>query len=137
MQDFTNFYNNPRQILRFCHPDSPERATKQNIGEIGGDRSERENRRYQAALAKAQAKRSKLETKQQLSISDAARLLNVIRPTIYRLIDEGTLSPIRISPRSVRIPREQLQNLIPESKADSGNPPLSYDSGGSYMIGYL
>ena len=96
---------------------SPECST------LGGDRSERENRRYQAALAKAQAKRSKLEKKQQLSISDAARLLNVSRPTIYRLIDEGSLSPIRISPRSIRIPREQLQNLIPESKADSGTPP--------------
>lgn len=90
---------------------------------LGGDRSERENRRYQAAITKAQAKRTQLETKQQLSISDAARILNVIRPTIYRLIDEGTLSPIRISARSIRIPREQLQTLIPESKADSGNPP--------------
>ena len=96
---------------------SPECST------LGGDRSERENRRYQAALAKALAKRAKLETKPQLSISDAARLLNVSRPTIYRLIDEGTFSPIRIRARSVRIPREQLQNLIPESKADSVNPP--------------
>ena len=90
---------------------------------LGGDRSERENRRYQAALAKAQAQRSKLNDKPQLSISDAARLLGVSRPTIYRLIDEGTLSPIRISARSIRIPREQLQNLIPGSKADSGTPP--------------
>lgn len=81
---------------------SPECST------LGGDRSERENRRYQAALAKAQAKRSKLETKSQLSISDAARLLNVSRPTIYRLIDEGTLSP------SVSAP------------ARSGSPESSY-----------
>ena len=80
---------------------------------LGGDRSERENRRYQAAITKAQAKRTQLETKQQLSISDAARILNVIRPTIYRLIDEGTLSPIHISARSIRIPREQRTHRRP------------------------
>ena len=54
---------------------------------LGGDRSERENRRYQAALAKTADARSKVENKLQLSISDAARLLNVSRPTIYKLID--------------------------------------------------
>ena len=90
---------------------------------LGGDRSERENRRYQAALAETADARTKLENKQQISISDAARLLNVSRPTIYKLIDEGTLSPIRISARVIRIPREQLQHLIPESKTNSGQVP--------------
>ena len=69
---------------------------------LGGDRSECENRRYQATLAKVEAKLAKLETKQQLSISDAARLLNLSRPTIYRLIDEGTLSPSTVTPSSCR-----------------------------------
>ena len=96
---------------------SPECST------LGGDRSERENRRYQTAVTKAQSNCAKLETKQQLSISDAARLLNLSCPTIYRLIGEGPLSPIRISARSIRIPREQLQALIPESKTPTGNPP--------------
>jgi hypothetical protein len=43
----------------------------------GRDRSERENRQYQAALAETADARTKLENKQQISISDAARLLNV------------------------------------------------------------
>ena len=87
---------------------------------LGGNRFERENRRYQAALAETADARTKLENKQQISISDAARLLNVSRPTIYKLIDEGTLTPIRISARVIRIPREQLQHSSQKARPTPG-----------------
>ena len=45
------------------------------------------------------------------------------RPTIYKLINKGSLSPIRISACVIRIPRVQLQHLIPESKTNSGQVP--------------
>ena len=90
---------------------------------LGGDRSEREKRRYQTALAKTADARTKLENKQQISISDAARLLNVSRPTIYKLIDEGTLSPHPHQCPRHPDPERHLQHLIPESKTNSGQVP--------------
>lgn len=48
-------------------------------------------------------------SKDLLSISAAARYLGVSRPTIYKYIEEGKLSPIRKSDAVIRIPMSQLQ----------------------------
>lgn len=48
-------------------------------------------------------------SKDLLSISAAARYLGVSRPTIYKYIEEGKLSPIRKSDLVIRIPISQLQ----------------------------
>ncbi len=48
-----------------------------------------------------------------VSIKDAALMLEVSRPTIYRKIEAGELHPIKVSSRTVRIP-------VAELMADSG-----------------
>ncbi len=49
-----------------------------------------------------------LSDKLNLSISEAAIFLGVSRPTIYKRIKEGEYTPIRISTKTIRIPKEQL-----------------------------
>ena len=67
--------------------------------------------RLQARRAKMDtlAARKALEGKSHLSITEAAKFLGVSRPTIYTRIEQGELTPLRVSPRTVRIPIEQLK----------------------------
>lgn len=51
-----------------------------------------------------------------VNISDAARLLNVSRPTIYALIEQGKLRRYAIG-RAVRVPVSDLRALIGEEVA--------------------
>ena len=59
--------------------------------------------------------RQKLLSQEFLSISSAAELLSISRPTLYKMIANGEIKAIRISERIVRIKRtdlEQLQSAI-------------------------
>ena len=49
-----------------------------------------------------------------LRVSDAARLLNVSRSTMYQLVTNGDVNVIRIG-RSVRVPRAELVRLVDRS----------------------
>ena len=60
-----------------------------------------------------------LSNKHNLSISEAALFLGVSRPTVYLRIRRGELSPIRVSTRTVRIPIEQLMELL-DKALDAG-----------------
>jgi excisionase family DNA binding protein len=46
------------------------------------------------------------------TIQQAALLLSVSERTIYRLITEGRLTPVRITPDTPRIPYSQLTGLL-------------------------
>ena len=55
--------------------------------------------------------RQKLLSQEFLSISSAAVLLSVSRPTIYKMIAKGEIKAIRISERIVRIKRGDLEQM--------------------------
>ncbi|MDR1199287.1 MAG: helix-turn-helix domain-containing protein [Prevotellaceae bacterium] len=57
--------------------------------------------------------RQKLLSQEFLSISSAATLLSISRPTIYKMIANGELKTIRISERIVRIKRNDLEQIQP------------------------
>ena len=67
-------------------------------------------------------KRRDLLAKEYLSITQAAELLGVSRPTIYKRIDSGEISVIRLSARTVRIKREDL--TAPEHTITPLNTPV-------------
>ena len=55
--------------------------------------------------------------KSHLSITEAARFLGVSRPTLYARIEQGEITPLRVSLRTVRIPMDQLvadSHLLPQ-----------------------
>ncbi len=56
-----------------------------------------------------------------VSVQDAAGLLGIGRTTLYELIRQGDVRPIRIG-RCVRIPRRELEEfverLVDESRSD-------------------
>jgi excisionase family DNA binding protein len=57
--------------------------------------------------------RQKLPSQEFLSISSAAALLSISRPTIYKMIANGELKTIRISERIVRVKRADLEQIQP------------------------
>jgi excisionase family DNA binding protein len=81
------------------------------------------NRRHKAELRAKQLQadneeikersRQKLLSQEFLSISSAATLLSISRPTIYKMIANGELKTIRISERIVRIKRNDLEQTQP------------------------
>lgn len=64
--------------------------------------------RVRSAILSKQTGAKALKGKEFLSISEAARLLGVCRPTIYKYMKSGSLTPVRKSEGVVRISREQL-----------------------------
>jgi excisionase family DNA binding protein len=81
------------------------------------------NRGHKAALRAKQLQtdreeirernRQKLLSQEFLSISSAAKLLSISRPTIYKMIVSGELKAIHISKRIVRIKRADLEQTQP------------------------
>ncbi|MCL2739564.1 MAG: excisionase family DNA-binding protein, partial [Bacteroidales bacterium] len=55
--------------------------------------------------------RQNLLSQEFLSISQAAILLNISRPTLYKMIASGNIKTIRISERIVRIKRTDLEQI--------------------------
>ena len=57
--------------------------------------------------------RQNLLSQEFLSISQAAILLNISRPTLYKMIASGNIKTIRISERIIRIKRTDLEQIDP------------------------
>ena len=72
-------------------------------------RKKRARTKARKARIETSAAREALEGKTHLSISEAAKFLGVSRPTLYARIEQGELTPLRVSTRTVRIPIEQLE----------------------------
>ncbi len=53
--------------------------------------------------------------KKLLTIKEVCEYLNVSKPTIYRLIKEGKLKPIKIG-RATRFDKEDIDKFIEEQK---------------------
>ena len=53
-----------------------------------------------------------LLSKDYLSITDTATLLNVSRPTIYKRIEEGSIHPVKLGPRTIRINIRELTDPL-------------------------
>ena len=47
-----------------------------------------------------------------VTIESAARDLSLSRRTLYRMIDAGAIPVVKLTPRSVRIPREDLAKYV-------------------------
>lgn len=52
------------------------------------------------------------ETKYMLTVQETAKVLGVSVHTVYRLIDSGELSAIKVSPRKTVIKAAVLENYI-------------------------
>lgn len=119
--------NSGKRICQHCgKPFVPRTRTQYfcspRCSSLAQDKSERDRIKVGRAIEAQKQDQARLSDKQSLSISDAALLLNVSRPTIYRLIEEGKLSPIRLTKRTIRIPMEQLQTL-----RDPNTEPINPD----------
>mgnify|MGYP004517541017 FL=1 len=88
---------NPRQ--RYCN------ETCRNTYNM---RLKRQRKQARKAEIETMAARETFGGKSHLSITEAARFLGVSRPTLYARINDGELTPLKVSSRTVRIPIEQL-----------------------------
>lgn len=57
-------------------------------------------------------------------IPDVSRMTGLSRATLYRLIAEGRLQPVKIG-RSVRIPADELHAFVERLKAEAGLAPVA------------
>ena len=62
---------------------------------------------------------SLLPQKPTLSIDDVMLILEVSRPTVFRLLRDGALERLFVGPRSVRITRRSLVRLLTQGYAES------------------
>ena len=51
-----------------------------------------------------------------LTIREAAETIRISRATLFKLIKDGRLQVVRITPRKVLVRREELERLIEESE---------------------
>jgi excisionase family DNA binding protein len=58
-----------------------------------------------------------------LTFREVAHELKIGRSTLYRLIDEGRLTPIKIGTKSVRIPRGEVERYLAELIAAQDEDP--------------
>lgn len=56
--------------------------------------------------------------KQLLWVNEAAMVLNVSRWTVYRWVEEGTLSATKIGNQSLRVFGNSVDKLISENRTD-------------------
>ena len=85
----------------------------------------RRKQQFQAEESAAikEQRRKELAEKENLSITEAAQLLGVSRNTIYSLIDTAGIQLMRISKRTIRIRREDLDKLYDSKRVIS---PLTH-----------
>ena len=60
-----------------------------------------------------------------LTVREAADLLRVSRPTIWRWIDAGRLPAVRLGPRSIRVRRADLRRLEQHARVGRRDDRLS------------
>jgi excisionase family DNA binding protein len=60
-----------------------------------------------------------------LTIQEAAAKLRLSRATLFKLIKDGRLQPVRITPRKVLVRSEELERFIEESEKPLAKPTRS------------
>lgn len=79
-----------------------------------GNKAELRDKRLQTESEEIQeSNRKKLLSQEFLSITSAAALLSISRPTIYKMIANSEIKTIRISERIIRIKRTDLEKIQP------------------------
>jgi excisionase family DNA binding protein len=77
-------------------------------------RNKAEKRKERLLLESEETKernRQKLLLQENLSLTDAAALLGISRPTLYKLLDDRNVELLRISKRTIRVRKSDLSNL--------------------------
>ena len=59
--------------------------------------------------------RQNLLSQENLSLTDAAALLDISRPTLYKLLNDRDIELLRISKRTIRVKKSDLLNLYQNS----------------------
>ena len=87
---------------KYCSPNCAKRGYK------AGKRKER----LQSESEETQERnRQNLLLQVNLSLTDAAALLGISRPTLYKLLDDRNIELLRISKRTIRVKKSDLSNL--------------------------
>jgi excisionase family DNA binding protein len=77
-----------------------------------GRKSETREKQLQTESEEIQEQnRQKLLSRENLSLTDAAALLGVSRPTLYKLLEDRNIELLRISKRTIRVKKSDLSKL--------------------------
>lgn len=67
-----------------------------------------------------------VEAGELLRVPEVAAIFRVHRSTVYRLIDEGYLGAVRVGPRTLRVPRDEVERLLRDRAAEARRDPVSH-----------
>jgi excisionase family DNA binding protein len=105
-----------KKVCQFCgNVFVAQKSTTKYCSEVCARRAykaEARQKRLQAESAEIKERnRQNLLAQENLSLTDAAALLGISRPTLYKLLNERGVELLRISKRTIRVKKSDLLNL--------------------------
>ena len=101
-----NMFVAQKSAAKYC---SKRCSNRGNKAEIRQERLRIENETIK------ERNRQNLLSQENLSLTDAAALLDISRPTLYKLLNDRDIELLRISKRTIRVKKSDLLNLYQNS----------------------
>jgi excisionase family DNA binding protein len=90
-------------------------STTKYCGHTCANRANKEEKRQERLRTDSEEikerNRQKMLSQENFSLTDAATLLDISRPTLYKLLDDRGVELLRISKRTIRVKKSDLLNL--------------------------
>jgi excisionase family DNA binding protein len=109
-----------KKVCQFCGKTfTAQTSTTKYCSDIcsnrGGKAEKRQERLRIESEAIKERNRQNLLSQENLSLTDAAALLGISRPTLYNLLKTKNIELLRISKRTIRVKKSDLMNLYQNS----------------------
>ncbi|WP_129593618.1 helix-turn-helix domain-containing protein [Seramator thermalis] len=111
-----------QKICKFCGNEFvAQKSTTKYCSERCAKRGKKDEDRRERLLKESETikerNRQNLLSQENLSLTDAAALLSISRPTLYNLLKTKNIKLLRISKRTIRVKKSDLMNLYQNSTA--------------------
>jgi excisionase family DNA binding protein len=119
-----------KKVCQFCgNMFVAQKSTTKYCSEVCNNRANKAANRQERLQTESaevnERNRQNLLAQENLSLTDAAVLLDISRPTLYKLLNDRGVELLRISKRTIRVKKSDLLNLYqnqPEKPASRNTP---------------
>jgi excisionase family DNA binding protein len=119
-----------KKVCQFCGNEFiAQKSTTKYCSDTCANRGNKAEKRQERLRIESEAikerNRQNLLSQENLSLTDAAALLGISRPTLYKLLNDRGVELLRISKRTIRVKKSDLLNLYqnqPEKPAPINTP---------------
>ncbi|MDS1032485.1 helix-turn-helix domain-containing protein [Porphyromonadaceae sp. NP-X] len=105
-----------KKVCKFCgNTFTAQKSTTKYCSETCAGRANKAEKRQERLQAESEFiqehNRQNLLSQENLSLTDAAVLLGISRPTLYKLLNDRNIKLLRISKRTIRVKKSDLMDL--------------------------